>query len=283
VIDDPSSCFWAVPVHCPCPRGRAKFEAKDVPGIIYLLKIGDPYPRWCLGDSGMVKLRTVQHQGRLTCLSEQHVSQCAKTHTHKAVGEGTWARGPPWPRSKVMPFCCWGNIIVHTTVSPAKERGMNRKMQAGYLSDTGLLLIRGMVGVVFVFHGAQKLFGWFDGSGIQGFAGYLTSLGVPFPTLNACLAGSAEFFGGLALLTGIAVRFAAVPLVITMLVASFVVHGEAFSSGKKGMEYPLTLAFVVAGLAFTGPGKVTLPWIVRLAWRRVVKSSPRARRAPSET
>lgn len=160
---------------------------------------------------------------------------------------------------------------------------MNRKRQAGYLGDTGLLLIRGIVGVVFVFHGAQKLFGWFDGSGIQGFAGYLTSLGVPLPTLNACLAGSAEFFGGLALLTGIGVRFAAVPLIITMLVASFVAHGEAFSILKKGMEYPLTLAFMVAGLALTGPGRVTLPWIVRLASKRTAQPSPQAGRAASET
>ena len=59
------------------------------------------------------------------------------------------------------------------------------------LNDTALLLIRLMLGVVFVFHGSQKLFGFFEGPGIEGFAGYLSSLDVPLPLLNAWLASLA--------------------------------------------------------------------------------------------
>src|SRR5690606_6435504 len=99
--------------------------------------------------------------------------------------------------------------------------------------DEGLLVIRLMLAVVFVFHGAQKLFGAFDGPGLEGFAGYLGSLGVPLPGLNAFLAGAAEFFGGLALATGVALRLAALPLAFTMLVAATTAH-SGFDVTKGG-------------------------------------------------
>lgn len=125
-------------------------------------------------------------------------------------------------------------------------------------TDVGLLLIRAMVGVVFVFHGAQKLFGAFGGPGLDGFAGFMTKLGLPQPYLQAVLAAATEFFGGLLLLLGLGTRLAVVPMVVTMLVASFMVHGGAFSAQANGMEYPLTLAFVLAGLGLTGAGRISL-------------------------
>lgn len=121
-------------------------------------------------------------------------------------------------------------------------------------TDLGLLLMRLMVGLVFVFHGAQKLFGIWGGYGIEGTAGFMESLGLPFPTLSAILAGSAELAGGLALLTGFGQRLLAIPLTFTMLVAAFSAH-TGFAAGSGGMEYPLTLALVVAGLGLTGPGR----------------------------
>lgn len=124
--------------------------------------------------------------------------------------------------------------------------------------DVGLALIRVMVGVVFVFHGSQKLFGVFGGPGMEGFAGYVATLGVPAPTLAAWLAALAEFGGGLAFILGAGTRLAAVPLVITMLVAAFGVHGSAFSVQAQGMEYALTLGVASLGLAFTGPGRFSL-------------------------
>ncbi len=122
----------------------------------------------------------------------------------------------------------------------------------------GLAVVRLMVGVVFIFHGAQKLFGWFGGGGIAGTAGFFETLGLPMPTVSAYAAGGAEFFGGLALLAGVAWRPAAAALVVTMLVASFSAH-SGFSGQTGGMEYPLTLAMVTLGIGLAGPGAWTLP------------------------
>ena len=59
--------------------------------------------------------------------------------------------------------------------------------------DLGLLLLRTMLAVVFLWHGSQKLFGLFGGHGIDGTAVWLGSIGVPLPTLSAILAGASEF------------------------------------------------------------------------------------------
>lgn len=128
--------------------------------------------------------------------------------------------------------------------------------------DVGLLFIRLMVGWVFVYHGAQKLFGAFGGSGIDGFAGYLSSLGVPLPLLNAYLAGGAELLGGLALLTGFGVRVMSIPLLVTMLVGAFTAHAGKFNIMNGGGEYALTLAVVAAALFVTGPGRYTVASLV---------------------
>lgn len=128
--------------------------------------------------------------------------------------------------------------------------------------DIGLLLIRAIIAVVFVYHGAQKLFGLFGGHGISGTAGFMGQMGFPLPTASAVAAGSAEFFGALAILTGFAMRLFAVPLALTMYVAAFAVHGDAFALQSHGMEYALTLAVVVTGLAFTGPGGLTVTRLI---------------------
>ncbi len=123
--------------------------------------------------------------------------------------------------------------------------------------SVALFAIRAMLAVVFIFHGAQKLFGAFDGPGIQGMAAYNETLGIPLPTLSAYMAGATEFLGGIVLLLGTGTRVAAIPMVFTMLVASFVAH-SGFDIQKGGMEYSLTLAVVLAGLAIGGPGEWTV-------------------------
>lgn len=129
--------------------------------------------------------------------------------------------------------------------------------------DVGLLLIRVIVGVVFAFHGSQKLFGWFGGPGLEDFAGFLGgTMHLPLPMVNAVLAGSAEFFGGLALIIGLFVRVAAVPMTVTMIVAVLGVHRNAFS-GQGGMEYPLTLGVILIALIFMGGGR----WSIVNAFR----------------
>ena len=80
------------------------------------------------------------------------------------------------------------------------------------LTDIGLLVMRVMLAVVFMYHGAPKLFG-----GLEGFAGYLGSMGVPAPKVAAFLAALSEFGGGLVLLAGIGFRYALPPLFFPMI------------------------------------------------------------------
>ena len=128
-------------------------------------------------------------------------------------------------------------------------------------TDAGLapLAVRIPVGIIFVAHGAQKLFGWFGGYGLAGTAGWMDSIGLHPGTLLALLAGSAEFFGGLALLLGLLVRPASVALAFTMLVAIFSVHiskGLFLSNG--GFEYGLALLAVSVALFISGAGRLSL-------------------------
>lgn len=114
-------------------------------------------------------------------------------------------------------------------------------------------------GVIFAAHGAQKLFGWFGGYGLEGTAGWMESIGLAPGTLMAALAGGAEFFGGLLLIAGLLVRPTAVVLAVTMLVAIITVHlqnGLFMSNG--GYEFGLALLVISLGLALRGAGSLSL-------------------------
>lgn len=132
------------------------------------------------------------------------------------------------------------------------------------LLDAGLLLIRLIIAVVFVYHGSQKLFGWFGGGGPSGTAEFMEGLGLPAPMISGIASGCVEFFGGIAVGLGLFTRIAAVLIALNMAVAILMVHRGAFGSSAGGMEYPLTLGVVAIGLALTGPGRLSL---IRL-WRR---------------
>jgi putative oxidoreductase len=138
------------------------------------------------------------------------------------------------------------------------------------LVDFGLLLIRGMIAVVLMFHGSQKLFGWFEGQGMGAFTEALVKMEqIPMPEVAAYLSAGTEFFGGLLLLVGFLTRLVAIPVAFNMYVAAIVVHGGAFSLQKQGMEYALTLAVVATGLIFTGAGQFSFDGCL---WRE--KSPP---------
>lgn len=124
-------------------------------------------------------------------------------------------------------------------------------------SDTWApLALRLGAGVIFVAHGAQKLFGAFGGYGLEGTGQWMASVGLEPGWWMALLAGSAEFFGGLALILGLLTRPAAVVLAFTMLVAIFAVH---FSNGlflsNNGYEFGLALLVIAVSLAFSGGGR----------------------------
>lgn len=129
----------------------------------------------------------------------------------------------------------------------------------------GLLALRVLVGIIFIAHGAQKLFGWFGGYGVEGTGGFFATLGIEPGYLMALLAGSAEFFGGLALVLGFLVRPAAAALAFTMLVAIFAVHFEGgLFLANDGYEFALALLAASVALLFNGGGKASVDGLLAM-------------------
>src|SRR5690606_15175041 len=123
----------------------------------------------------------------------------------------------------------------------------------------GTTILRVVAGLTFAAHGSQKLFGWFGGFGLVGVGQWMESIGLAPGYLMALLAGSAEFFGGLALIIGLLVRPAAVVLAITMLVAILTVHlNNGFFMSNNGYEFALALMAISVALVFEGAGKLSL-------------------------
>lgn len=126
-------------------------------------------------------------------------------------------------------------------------------------AGTAALILRVPVGLILAAHGAQKLFGWFGGNGLVGTARWLSSMGMEPGLLMAVLAGSAEFFGGLALVLGVLTRPAAVVAAFTMLVAIFSVHiGNGLFAADGGYEYALVLMVALIALAIQGGGYLSI-------------------------
>ena len=125
--------------------------------------------------------------------------------------------------------------------------------------DTGLFVLRIVVGLLLVGHGAQKLFGSFGGAGLAGTAGFFRSVGYWPPRLMAGFAGGAELFGGLGLAAGFLTPLAAAAIIGAMLNAGVAVHlRNGPWAADNGYEYPLVLGAVAATLGFTGAGATSV-------------------------
>lgn len=128
-------------------------------------------------------------------------------------------------------------------------------------TKTGMdtVAVRLAAGVIFIAHGAQKLFGWFGGYGLEGTAGWMASIGLEPGMLMAALAGSAEFFGGVLLIIGLLVRPAALVLAVTMVVAIITVHLEhGLFMANNGYEFSLALLAISVGLVIRGAGSLSI-------------------------
>jgi putative oxidoreductase len=125
--------------------------------------------------------------------------------------------------------------------------------------NIGLLIIRLVVGLLFIGHGAQKLFGWFGGYGLKGTGGWFESIGMKPGVTMALFAGLAELIGGLLFALGLLTPLAAVIITGTMVMAIFKVHApNGLWATSNGYEYNLTLIAVVVGVALIGPGHYAL-------------------------
>jgi putative oxidoreductase len=120
-------------------------------------------------------------------------------------------------------------------------------------SDLGPLLLRLALGAIFIFHGAQKLFGVWGGPGLDGIAGWMNALGFRPPYPWAVALALTEFVGGVLVLLGLFTRYAALGIACVMAVAIAKVHwGKPFAVTEGGMEFALMNLAAALCLVLTG-------------------------------
>ena len=137
-----------------------------------------------------------------------------------------------------------------------------------------LLIVRLIVGLGFIAHGAQKLFGWFGGYGLAGTGGFFESLGFKPGKLFAGAAGASELVGGLLIALGLGGPVGPMLIIATMVVAILVVHLPSGFFAPNGFELPLLYAAIAFGFAFGGFGAYGVDalagwnavWTPALAW-----------------
>lgn len=131
-------------------------------------------------------------------------------------------------------------------------------MDRGVNPELGLALLRVVLGVIFISHGAPVLFG-----GMEGQAEFFGSLGIPLPLIVAWGIGLLEFFGGIALLIGLLVTPVSLLLVIQMFAGIVLVHAPrgwyvVGPEANGGVEFSVLLAASLMMLVFGGPGLASM-------------------------
>ncbi len=135
------------------------------------------------------------------------------------------------------------------------------------MEDIALLVLRLVLGGVFVAHGAQKLFGSFGGPGIEGTAGFHEQLGIKPAKPMAILAGLAEFVGGMLVAAGFLTPLAALALIVVMIVAIVKVHlKNGFFAASGGYEFNLVLIAVAVALILVGSGAYSTDAALEILW-----------------
>ena len=125
--------------------------------------------------------------------------------------------------------------------------------------DIAMLVLRVGIGLIFVAHGLQKAFGWWNGPGWEGFKGFVAYLGPKPAPAWASISLLAELGGGLALIVGLLVPLAAAGLVAQTLVLGIKVHWpKGFWSPDGGIEFPIAFGVGAFTLQLLGPGAWSL-------------------------
>ena len=130
----------------------------------------------------------------------------------------------------------------------------------------GLLIIRLVGGLTIAAHGAQKLFGWFDGPGITKITQGFEKQGFKPAWLWVILVILGEFGGGLSVALGLLTPLGAAGMFGAMLMAIFKSHWKnGFWNSKRGLEFPLSLLAMGVGIGLTGPGMYSLDALFGIA------------------
>lgn len=133
------------------------------------------------------------------------------------------------------------------------------------LQSYGYPLIRVATGLILMPHGAQKLFGWFGGYGLEATGQFFEgTLGMSPGFFWALMAGLIEFGGGLALVLGVLTRPVALAVAVFMGVALSVHIGNGFFWTNGGYEYPLLWGLVAFGIFLHGPGNYSIDGKLKL-------------------
>jgi putative oxidoreductase len=126
------------------------------------------------------------------------------------------------------------------------------------LTPFALPILRIGIGLILIPHGAQKLFGWFGGMGFEKFVALFNTLGYRPGIFWLTLVALTEFVGGILLVLGLFTRFAALALVIFMIVAVHFTSGKGFFWTAGGLEYSLLILFVGLVFLIRGGGEYSL-------------------------
>lgn len=158
-------------------------------------------------------------------------------------------------------------------ISQESQRRVKQNVFEAYTNfSLGLLTLRLIAGLIFFLHGAQMLFGVFNGPGL---AGTMSAYGPGGGGLTGLLVAIGEFFGGLGLITGFLARFSAGVNSLIMIGAIYLVHGQngffMLGAGYKyagGFEYNLALIGLCLPVLLVGPGTFSLNRILPVFRRK---------------
>jgi putative oxidoreductase len=142
------------------------------------------------------------------------------------------------------------------TLNTSGHRALGLAASAAFLAP---LLTRLLIGQAFYQTGSGKL------SNPEGVTAFFSSLGIPFPALNAAFVSRLEFYGGLLLIVGLLTRLAALGLASTMVVALMTADRESFLGALRGTSdagltdvVPVVFLLFLVWLVLHGPGVVSL-------------------------
>jgi len=123
----------------------------------------------------------------------------------------------------------------------------------------GILILRLVIGLTMAAHGAQKLFGWWGGPGMNGWTGAMNRMRIRPAVPWAWMSALAELLGGIGLAVGLLTPLPSLAIAGSMLVAIALVHWpKGFWVTKGGYEFNLSILAAIAAIALAGPGAYSL-------------------------
>jgi len=124
--------------------------------------------------------------------------------------------------------------------------------------DLGLLVLRLGAGGFLLPHALGKLFGWFNGPGLAGFADELRGFGLPAPAPAPLLLAVLQVLCGVAVLLGWQTRMAASVAALFLATTAVLALPKGWFWMRGGVEYPVFWTLALCAVALAGPGALAL-------------------------